>query len=196
MSAEPPAHESTSVSNSPRRGGPLSGPGGVILVLVLFGAAGALFYKNYRHAAAENPVDSMRRYMCTEDANVFVAMLKLGESPPVVCPQCKKKTGFPCEACYWTKDGGVKDTPTWVILNRHLNKEGDTICPDCGRVVVGHNPDPRKANPPDVMRNPGGREGAAGGIASTQPADDDAAPDDAAPADADKGASAPTDRDR
>ena len=169
MSAEPPAYDSTSVAHSPKKGGPLSGGAGLLLVVVLLGGAAALFYKTYWNAAADAPVESMRRYMCTGDSNVFMYGLKKGESPPVPCPACKKTTGYPCEACYWTKEGGTKDTPTYVILNMHLGKTGDTICPDCGRVVVGHNPDPRKSGPRDESAT------GAGGKSSSQPAP--AAPD-------------------
>jgi len=170
MSAEPPHSESTFVAQSPRKGGPLSGGAGVLLVIVLLGGAGALFYKNYRHAEAEAPVETQRRFMCSGDSNVFMYALKKGESPPVPCTVCKKSTGFPCEACYWTRDGQTKDTPTFVILNHHLGKSGDTICPDCGRVVVGHNPDPRSVTVRDAVKNADSPTPAASDAAATQPA--------------------------
>lgn len=145
MSSEPPAHETRLVVPPPKKGGALSGGGGALLAVVLLAAAGYLIYNNYWNAAAEDPVDTARWFKCAEDGNDFAYVLKMGDKPPITCPKCKKETGFPAEACYWTRDGGVKDKPTYVILNKHLGKEGDTICPDCGRVVVGHNPDPRKA---------------------------------------------------
>lgn len=54
---------------------------------------------------------------------------------PAVNPKTGKKTLFPVELCYWTKDGRAKIDPTPVILNQWLGKPGQTICPDCGRPV-------------------------------------------------------------
>lgn len=145
MSAEPPPHETRLVVPPPKKAGPLSGGAGAVLAVVLLGGAAYLFYTNLWRATADDPVETLRWFKCTDDGNAFAHSLKKGDKPPVACPKCKKTTGYPAEACYWTRDGGVKDTPTYVILNKHLGKEGDTICPDCGRVVVGHNPDPRRA---------------------------------------------------
>ncbi|HMD55535.1 MAG TPA: hypothetical protein VKJ65_13380 [Phycisphaerae bacterium] len=64
-----------------------------------------------------------------------------GESVPILAPS-GSNTGYPAEPCYWTADGGTKTDPTWVILNQELGKPGPTFCPDCGRLVVGHNPTP------------------------------------------------------
>lgn len=147
MSSEPPAHESHQNIPSPKTAGPLSGGAGAVLALVLLIGAGYLFYNNFWKASADEAVDTLRWFKCTTDDNVFTHAMKKGEKPPITCPACKKTTGYPAEACYWTRDGGTKDQPTYVILNKHLGKEGDTICPDCGRVVVGHNPDPRKSRP-------------------------------------------------
>lgn len=147
MSSEPPAHESSSAVSPPGKSGPLSGGAGALLAVVLLGATGYLFYNNFWKAGADEPADTLRWYLCTADNNAFTYAMKKGEMPPVTCPACKKTTAYPAEACYWTRDGGIKDKPTYVVLNKHLGKEGDTICPDCGRVVVGHNPDPRKTRP-------------------------------------------------
>ena len=147
MSAEPepPPHETRLVVPPPKKAGPLSGGAGLALGIVLLAAAGALIYNTYWRASADEPVESARFYMCSGDGNVFAYAMKKGESVPIACPACKKTTAFPAEACYWTRDGGTKDKPTYVILNRHLKRDGPTICPDCGREVVGHNPDPRKS---------------------------------------------------
>ena len=166
MSSEPPAYEPQQVGHSPRKAGPLSGGAGAVLAFVLIVVAGYLFYNNFWKANAEEPVETLRWFKCTGDDNAFTYALKKGDKPPVTCPQCKKTTGYPAETCYWTRDGGTKDKPTYVILNKNLGKEGDTICPDCGRVVVGHNPDPRKSRPGP------GRESAAPS-ATTTPADRD-----------------------
>lgn len=53
-----------------------------------------------------------------------------------------KKTLYPAEPCFWTKDGKAKLKPTWVLLNQHAGKPGPTTCPDCGRPVTPHNKPP------------------------------------------------------
>lgn len=63
-------------------------------------------------------------------------------SMPWTNPKTGKKTLYQGEACMWTKDGKAKLDPTYVVLNEMIGKPGPTICPDCGRVVVPHNPAP------------------------------------------------------
>ena len=59
---------------------------------------------------------------------------------PVLSPFSGKNTGYPAELCYWTKDGSIKTDPTPVLLNTYIGDNSPTFCPDCGRLVVGHNP--------------------------------------------------------
>lgn len=68
--------------------------------------------------------------------------LPTGATFPYINPKTKDRTLYPAEACYWNKDGTAKLEPTWVLLNTYAGKPGPTVCPDCGRVVVGHNPTP------------------------------------------------------
>lgn len=70
-----------------------------------------------------------------------------GAKWPMTNPKTGAATLFPAEGCYWTKEGGAKFRPTWVLLNQYAGKPGDTICPDCGRKVVAHNPMP----PPAIL---------------------------------------------
>lgn len=70
-----------------------------------------------------------------------------GSLPPFLSPTSGKPMVFPAERCYWTKDGKGKLEPTLVLLNEHIGKEGQTNCPDCGRVVYPRFPYP----PADVM---------------------------------------------
>ena len=65
--------------------------------------------------------------------------IKIGDSVPVKAPS-GEKSGYPAELCYWTKDGQPKEDPTPVLLNQYVGKSGPTFCPDCGRLVVNHNP--------------------------------------------------------
>jgi hypothetical protein len=64
----------------------------------------------------------------------------VGQTFPVYSPISGKNTGYPAELCYWTKDGNVKSDPTPVLLNHFIGKSEPTFCPDCGRLVVSHNP--------------------------------------------------------
>jgi hypothetical protein len=79
-------------------------------------------------------------FMNAETGYVFHAKLKPDMTIPVVCPDTGKATGYMPETCYWTKDGHVKDDPTYVLLNMYKGVSGPTFCPDCGRLVVLHNP--------------------------------------------------------
>ncbi len=65
-----------------------------------------------------------------------------GGAQPWTNPKTGKKSLYMAEKCFWTKDGKAKTKPTFVLLNNYAGKPGDTICPDCGRKVVGHNPMP------------------------------------------------------
>lgn len=64
------------------------------------------------------------------------------ESSPFANPKTGKRTLYPAEACYWTKDGKAKFPPTFVILNERLGITAPTKCPDCGRPVRRFNPLP------------------------------------------------------
>lgn len=68
--------------------------------------------------------------------------LKDGDAWPWKHPSTGDRSLYPAEACYWTADGQAKLEPTYVILKSIMGEEGDTICPDCGRKVVAHNPMP------------------------------------------------------
>jgi len=84
----------------------------------------------------------------SESGEVFKQYrLRDGDTLPAVNPKTGKRTLYPVEFCYWTEDGEGKTEPTYVILNEALGKEAPTTCPDCGREVVFHNPEP----PVDVM---------------------------------------------
>lgn len=73
--------------------------------------------------------------------------IKDGETWPWKHPSTGRATLYPTEQCYWTADGQAKLEPTHVLLNSIVGKDEKTICPDCGREVVAHNPMP----PTDLM---------------------------------------------
>jgi hypothetical protein len=134
-------------SASPRPAGPLSGPLGILLFIVFFTAAGYLAYRTLRNPPIPDAEPLPTEFLCIETNKPFEYAMQIGEKWPVKSPYSGKNTGYPVEKCYWTKDGKRKSEPTYVILNQHLGKKGDTICPDCGRLVIGHNPSPPESVP-------------------------------------------------
>jgi hypothetical protein len=86
----------------------------------------------------------------------FNYTFQVGDTIPVTAPS-GEKNGFPAELCYWTKDGKISTNPTYVLLNRYLNKPEPTFCPDCGRLVRLRNPSPVEGKPPPVQSEFKGR---------------------------------------
>lgn len=83
-----------------------------------------------------------RTFICSETGRPFEMNVDVGMTVPVHSPYSGKDTGYPAELCYWTADGSAKTVPTPVLLNLVVGKKGPTFCPDCQRLVVGHNPTP------------------------------------------------------
>jgi hypothetical protein len=110
----------------------------VALALAGWGAAEVIAFLR-----GDAPADSSyTMYICTETGKAFRHQNQLNESHPIYSPYTKKNTGVIAEPCFWTADGGTKTQPTWVLLNELAGKPGPTFCPECGRLVVGHNPGP------------------------------------------------------
>lgn len=115
----------------------------VILLLVAIFIGWRYFREDesVRHAAD-------RGFMCSECGKAFDYVIKSGDMEPLSCPVCKKMTGYQAERCYWTKNAQgewvAKAEPTYVLLKTRVNPDSEekTFCPDCGREVVGHNPQP------------------------------------------------------
>jgi hypothetical protein len=90
-----------------------------------------------------------RPFVCSETGKPFDATVEIGTVIPVHSPFSGKDTGFPAELCYWNADGSVRKKPTYVLIKEYLQQKGPTFCPDCGRLVVGHNPTPEmRPTPP------------------------------------------------
>ena len=104
-----------------------------------------------------------RMFIDADTGKPFAHTLSLNDPIPVKAPS-GKNTGYPAEACYWTKDGKPKPEPTWVLMNTWKGSKEPTFCPDCGRLVVGHNPPAvaGKAPPPtkEEYHKRGGASGA------------------------------------
>ena len=116
--------------------------GKIAVILLLVPAIGAAVWSIYSFSHGETDFANYTMYICTETGKTFRHRNQVGESLPIVSPFSGKNTGVPAEACYWTKDGKSKSEPTWVLVNEFVHKSGPTFCPDCGRLVVGHNPYP------------------------------------------------------
>jgi hypothetical protein len=95
-----------------------------------------------------NRISADRMFMDSTTGKPFEHTLAAGDRIPLKAPS-GGNTGYPAEPCYWTKDGKIKPDPTFVLLNQYKGVSGPTFCPDCGRLVVAHNPPPSAgAKPP------------------------------------------------
>ena len=152
VSESPSAPSNPSAASTPsKRGGPLSGGLGILVFLVLMATAAYMTYRTLTTAERPTAEPVPAVFMCVETNKTFLYGMREGEQWPVVSPYTQKKTGYPTEQCYWTRDGKRKRDPTYVVLNEKLGKPGDTICPDCGHIVTGHN----KLPPPEVKMEDG-----------------------------------------
>lgn len=123
------------------------------------GLAGAAllgsFVTLYRTFAESDAVASSknRLFICAETGKSFRHAVSPGEVTPVRSPHSGENTGYPAELCYWTAGGAVKEEPTAVLLHAYLGREGPTFCPDCNRLVVGHNPRPAAGAAPPPLED-------------------------------------------
>jgi hypothetical protein len=109
-------------------------------VLLMLGVAGFLIFRSVGPSEGA-ALSRDRMFIDAKTGKGFNYELKGDDEVPVTAPS-GGKTGYPAELCYWTKDGKPKTDPTPVLLKRWLGDSGPTFCPDCGRLVVGHNPAP------------------------------------------------------
>ena len=116
----------------------------VALVLVLYRSFGD-------SEAAASSRD--RVFVCATTGKSFRHEVSPGEVTPVRSPHTGENTGYPAELCYWTAEGAVKDEPTAVLLNDYAGLAGPTFCPECQRLVVGHNPRPEPGDKPPVLKH-------------------------------------------
>lgn len=124
----------------------MTGTTGIVVAVVALGVGALMIARMF--GGGELADTATRNFICAETGKSFSYTLKAGETLPVMSPYSKQPTGYLAEKCYWTRDGKAKAEPTLVLLNIYVGKSGPTICPDCGREVVPHNPLP----PWDLMR--------------------------------------------
>jgi hypothetical protein len=158
MSTATPPQRQESVSTlvdefdqqGPREGGGGSGtPNWTKIRLIALGVLGviiAVFVATRfmgERAASPGSESRIRVMIDAETGEVFENYrITEGAAGPWEHPTTGRKTLFQPEVCYWTRDGKAKLDPTYVLLNEFKGESGQTICPDCGRVVVAHNPLP------------------------------------------------------
>jgi hypothetical protein len=121
----------------------LKTPAGTALGIALALAAFGLMVYVVRGTFGESEAQAMSRdrlFICAKTGKTFTYELKVGDTMPVRSPYSGENTGYRAELCYWTADGKPKAEPTPVLLNELTGKPGPTFCPDCKRLVVGHNP--------------------------------------------------------
>jgi len=140
---------------------------GTVLALGVAGFAVSSFLKGGTPDGAHYSM-----YICTETGKSFRHKNVLGETHPIHSPHSGRNTGVLAEPCYWTADGATRPEPTWVLLDESAGKPGPTFCPDCGRLVVGHNPPPRPGGKPPPTRQEYAARGAAKGAAARARDDD------------------------
>ena len=116
---------------------------GIGAVVVLLGVIAAYMSLRGVMTSEASALSADRVFIDAKTGKPYELELKEGMPMPAPAPS-GGNTGYPAEKCYWTKDGKTKKDPTYVLLNRYIGKPEPTFCPDCGRLVVGHNPAPEE----------------------------------------------------
>jgi hypothetical protein len=119
--------------------------------MLMVGAAGLMIVaavvftvvQVFRHSGDVGDDSRRRVAIDSVTGEVFTSFaIRDGDSQPWKNPKTGKSTVYQAEACFWTREGGAKTEPTYVLLNSLVGKDGPTICPDCWHEVVAHNPMP------------------------------------------------------
>jgi hypothetical protein len=118
---------------------------GVVLALGLVAVVWAV--RSAFGPPAEVTEANTRVFVDVSTGKPFRYELKAGDMIPVKAPS-GQQTGYPAEMCWWTKEGTIREEPFAVVLNEEKGEPGPTFCPDCGRLVRGHNPRPQPGDKP------------------------------------------------
>lgn len=124
------------------------GPMGAIIVICGCVLVLVMMVFNATRSDAAGDLSRTRAFVCSETGKGFDYVVDEKTTIPVKSPYSGKNTGYPAEKCYLDKDGKIKNTPNYVLLNETLGKPGPTFCPECGRMVVQHNPIPDETRLP------------------------------------------------
>jgi hypothetical protein len=129
---------------------------GKVTVGVIIVAAAAMVWMSVRSNLGTSNAGKMasdRMFICAKTGKSFWHTLERGESIPVYSSYSKEKTGYPAELCFWNADGSVRKEGFPVLLNQYKGEAGPTFCPDCGRLVIGHNPPADPSHKPPVTKD-------------------------------------------
>lgn len=124
---------------------------GVIIV-----AAAAMVWMSVRSNLGTSGAGKMasdRMFICSKTNKSFWHTLQKGESIPVLSKYSGEKTGYPAEMCYWNADGSIRSEGVPVLLNQYKGEPEPTFCPECGRLVMGHNPPADPSRKPPATRD-------------------------------------------
>jgi hypothetical protein len=121
---------------------------GILMVAVV-----GMVYWSARSSFGSSDASRMasdRVFVCSKTGKSFWHTLEKGEKLPIYSKYSGDKTGYPAEMCFWNADGSIRREGVPVLLNQYKGDGEPTFCPDCGRLVVGHNPaaDPSRKPPP------------------------------------------------
>ncbi|HVT88263.1 MAG TPA: hypothetical protein VHD56_05390 [Tepidisphaeraceae bacterium] len=128
--------------------------GKITAIVGILAAVAVIVYSVWGFLGASNAAQLSKHgnYIDAATGKPFMYEIHEGSKIPVPAPS-GGNTGYPAELCYWTKDGKVRNEPFPVLLNRYIRKTEPTFCPDCGRLVVMHNPAPSPGQAPPPLES-------------------------------------------
>lgn len=122
-------------------------------MLAIVGVGGALYAVRQNLGRTDASAASQDRlFVCAETGKAFRHRLSMSDRIPIVSPHNGKRTGYLAELCYWTASGQPRPEPVPVLLNSYRGRAEPTFCPDCGRLVLPHNPAPDSTRRPPPTR--------------------------------------------
>jgi hypothetical protein len=115
----------------------------VLIIVAAIAIAGGTVWSLSGGGNALEAGTKQRAMIDAQSGQVFEQYtIRDGDTVPFTNPKTGEATLYPAETCYWTRDGKAKAEPTYVLLNGYTGSDEPTMCPDCGRRVVPHNPPP------------------------------------------------------
>lgn len=122
--------------------------GGVVVALAI--ASGVYFARDMFSSPMTEANE--RVFIDSATGKTFPFELSIGDTIPVKAPS-GSQTGYPAEKCFWSADGSPKSEPTFVLTEEAKGNPGPSFCPDCGRLVVPHNPPPTEGRKPPPLKS-------------------------------------------
>lgn len=121
--------------------------GAVIALLAIF-----LSFRSLLGPGSAASLANRQTFICAKTGKSFELTLKPGMRIPVHSSYSGEDTGYPAELCYWTASGGISQKSHPVLMNSIIGKPEPTFCPDCGRLVVRHNPRAAEGRTPPPLK--------------------------------------------